>query len=161
MWKLYIDRESSDDGFEARLMIISPESTEFTNALKFKFRAINNEAEYEAVIDGLRIAKEMKIEEITIFVVSQLVANQVNGSYKAKHHYMKQYLQITKELLKGFRHVEFQYIRRNQNKKADALSKLASLTFEQLTIKVLVEKLASKSIYEKQVADIATEEENS
>ncbi|GJZ66101.1 reverse transcriptase domain-containing protein [Tanacetum coccineum] len=35
----------------------------------------NNEAEYEAIIAGLRIAKEMKIEEIIVFMDSQLVAN--------------------------------------------------------------------------------------
>ncbi|GJT80287.1 reverse transcriptase domain-containing protein [Tanacetum coccineum] len=102
----------------------------------------------------------MKIDEITVFVDSQLVAHQVNGSYEAKHHHIKQYLQITKELLKSFRRSEVQYIRRNKNKKAYALSKLASLTFEHLTKKVLVEKLANKSIYEKQVVEATTEEEN-
>ncbi|GJX29469.1 probable xyloglucan endotransglucosylase/hydrolase protein 30 [Tanacetum coccineum] len=100
---------------------------EFTYALKFEFKETNNEAGYEAVIAGLRIAKEMKIEEIIVFIGSQLVANQVNG---------------------------------NHNKKADALSKLASLTFEHLTKKALVEKLVTKSIYEKQVADVTTKEED-
>ncbi|GJR18296.1 reverse transcriptase domain-containing protein [Tanacetum coccineum] len=56
---------------------------------------------------------------------------------------------------------EVQCIKRNQNKKANALSKLTSLTFEQFTKKVLVEKLANKSIYEKQVAEIVTEKEDS
>ncbi|GJR69957.1 reverse transcriptase domain-containing protein [Tanacetum coccineum] len=125
-WKLYIDGASSSDGSGAGLNIVSPKGMEYTYALKFEFTTTNNEAEYEAVIAGLRIAREMKIEEITVFVDSQLV----------------------------------QYIRMNQNKKADALSKLASLTFEHLTKKVLVEKLANKSIYEKQVAEAATEEEN-
>ncbi|GKB60550.1 reverse transcriptase domain-containing protein [Tanacetum coccineum] len=134
-WKLYIDGASSSD-------------------------ATNNEAEYEAVI-GLRIAKEMKIEEITVFVDSQLVANQVNRSYEAKHHHIKQYIQIAKELLKSFRRSEVQYIRRNQNKKADALSKLASLTLKNLTKRVLVKKLVNKLIYEKQVVETAIEEENS
>nr|GEZ38395.1 reverse transcriptase domain-containing protein [Tanacetum cinerariifolium] len=44
----------------------------------------NNEAEYEAVIARLRIAKEMKIEDITVFVDSQLIANQVNGFHNKK-----------------------------------------------------------------------------
>ncbi|GKE53800.1 reverse transcriptase domain-containing protein, partial [Tanacetum coccineum] len=150
-WKLYTDRASSSDGSGAGLMIVSPEGMEFTYALKFEFTATNNEAEYEVVIAGLRIAKEMKIEEITMFVDSQLVANQVNGSYEAKHHHIKQYLQIAKELLRSFRRSKVQYIRRNQNKKADALSKRTSLTFDHLTKRVLVEKLANKSIYEKRV----------
>ncbi|GJT19869.1 reverse transcriptase domain-containing protein [Tanacetum coccineum] len=110
-WRLYTDESSSDDGYGAGLMIVSPEGMEFTYALKFKFTATNNEAEYEAVITCLRIAIEMKIEEI-------------------------------------------------MNKKADALSKLASLTFEHLTKKVLVEKLENKSIYEKQEADVTTKEED-
>ncbi|GKC55725.1 reverse transcriptase domain-containing protein [Tanacetum coccineum] len=132
-WKLYTDRASSSDGSGAGLMIVSPEGMEFTYALKFKFTATNNKAEYKAVIAGLWIAKEMKIEEITVFVDSQLVANQVNRSYEVKHHNIKQYLQIANELLRSFRRSKVQYIRRNQNKKADALSKLTSLTFEHLT----------------------------
>ncbi|GJT27644.1 reverse transcriptase domain-containing protein [Tanacetum coccineum] len=133
------------------------EGTKFMYALKFEFTATNNEAEYEAVIARLRIAKETKIEEITDFIDSQLVANQVNGLYEAKHDHTRQYLQITKDMLKNFRHLEVQYIRRSQNKKVDALSKLASLTFEHLTKKVLVEKLMKKSIYEKQVAEATAE----
>ncbi|GJV58719.1 reverse transcriptase domain-containing protein [Tanacetum coccineum] len=88
-WKLYTDGASSGDGSGAGLMIVNPEGTKFTYALKFEFTATNNEAEYEAVIAGLRIAKEMKIEEITVFVDSQLVANQVNGLYEAKHNHTR------------------------------------------------------------------------
>ncbi|GJZ06103.1 reverse transcriptase domain-containing protein [Tanacetum coccineum] len=61
--------------------IINPKGTEFTYALKFDFTATNNEAGYEAVIARLRIAKEMKKKEITVFVDLQLVASQVNGLY--------------------------------------------------------------------------------
>ncbi|GJW62697.1 reverse transcriptase domain-containing protein [Tanacetum coccineum] len=91
-WKLYTNEASSSDGSGAGLMIVSPEGMEFIYALKFEFMETNNEAEYEVVIAGLLIAKEMKIEEIIVFVDSQLIANQVNGSYEAKHHHMKQYL---------------------------------------------------------------------
>ncbi|GJW36474.1 reverse transcriptase domain-containing protein [Tanacetum coccineum] len=89
-WKLYTDGASSGDGSEAGLIIVSPEGTEFTYALKFEFTTTNNEAEYEAVIARLCIAREMKIKEVTVFVDSQLAANQVNGSYEAKHDYTKQ-----------------------------------------------------------------------
>ncbi|GJV88902.1 reverse transcriptase domain-containing protein [Tanacetum coccineum] len=44
-WKLYTDGASSGDGSDSRLMVVSPEGTEFTYALKFEFRATNNEAE--------------------------------------------------------------------------------------------------------------------
>ncbi|GJR50972.1 reverse transcriptase domain-containing protein [Tanacetum coccineum] len=56
-WKLYTDGASSGNGSGAGLMIVNPEGTKFTYALKFKFTATNNEVEYEVVIARLRIAK--------------------------------------------------------------------------------------------------------
>ncbi|GKA73323.1 reverse transcriptase domain-containing protein, partial [Tanacetum coccineum] len=66
-WKLYTDESLSMEGSRADLMVVSPKGTEFTCALKFEVTATNNKVEYEAIIAGLRIAKEIKIEEITIF----------------------------------------------------------------------------------------------
>ncbi|GJS00908.1 reverse transcriptase domain-containing protein [Tanacetum coccineum] len=51
-----------------------------------------------------------------------------------------------------------EHVRRNQNKKADALSKLASMTFEHLTKEVLVEVLTKRSIEEKEVLKVDTQE---
>nr|GEV18184.1 reverse transcriptase domain-containing protein [Tanacetum cinerariifolium] len=57
---------------------------EFTYALRFRFEATNNEAEYKALIVGLRIEKEMGVKNLQENVDSRLVANQVNGTYIAK-----------------------------------------------------------------------------
>ncbi|GJY46759.1 reverse transcriptase domain-containing protein [Tanacetum coccineum] len=54
-----------------------------------------------------------------------------------------------------------EHVRRNQNKKADALSKLASMTFEHLIKEVLVEVLAKRSIEEKEVLKVEIEEKRS
>ncbi|GJY21743.1 reverse transcriptase domain-containing protein [Tanacetum coccineum] len=78
-WGLYTDGASSDDSSGAGLMIVNLEGMEFTYALKFEFTATNNEAEYEAVIAGLRIAKEMKIEEIIVFVAAAVVVLRLRG----------------------------------------------------------------------------------
>ncbi|GKB01399.1 reverse transcriptase domain-containing protein [Tanacetum coccineum] len=53
----------------------------------FEFDATNNEAKYEALIAGLRIAEQMGIKNLQTHVDSRLVANQVNGSYIAKEGY--------------------------------------------------------------------------
>ena len=50
-------------------------------ALRLQFPTSNNEAEYEALIAGLRLAKEMGLEQVKIYSDSQLVVNQVNGDY--------------------------------------------------------------------------------
>nr|GEW05364.1 reverse transcriptase domain-containing protein [Tanacetum cinerariifolium] len=58
-WILFTDGSSCIDGFEAGLIITNPKGMEFTYALRFRFNATNNEAEYEALIAGLRIAGQM------------------------------------------------------------------------------------------------------
>ncbi|GKC25582.1 reverse transcriptase domain-containing protein, partial [Tanacetum coccineum] len=55
-WVLFTDGSSCIDGSGAGLIITNPEGMEFTYALRFRFNATNNEAEYEALIAGLRIA---------------------------------------------------------------------------------------------------------
>ncbi|GJR70262.1 reverse transcriptase domain-containing protein [Tanacetum coccineum] len=62
------------------------------------FDATNNEAEYKALIAGLRIAEQMGIKNLQAHVDSRLVANQVNGSYIAKESGMIQYLEKVKAL---------------------------------------------------------------
>ncbi|GJU97960.1 reverse transcriptase domain-containing protein [Tanacetum coccineum] len=159
-WKLFTDRSSSSDGSGAGFMLVNLEGKEYTYALRFEFKTTNNEAEYEALLAGLPIAKEMKIQERIIFVDSQLVANQVNGLFEVRQPVIKQYLEKEKELLASFPTYSIEHIKRDQNKKADALSKLASMTFSKLAKEVLVEVLQEKSITQKEIADVTQEEED-
>ncbi|GKB16137.1 reverse transcriptase domain-containing protein [Tanacetum coccineum] len=102
-WKLYTDGASSSDGAGARLMLIDPAGKEYTYAIRFEFETTNNEAEYEALLAGLRIAQEMEITKVAIFLDSQLVVNQIKGTYAAKQLSIKSYLQKVKTALKGFK----------------------------------------------------------
>nr|GFA85518.1 reverse transcriptase domain-containing protein [Tanacetum cinerariifolium]GFA87099.1 reverse transcriptase domain-containing protein [Tanacetum cinerariifolium] len=89
-WKLYTNRASSFDGSKAGLILVDSKGKEYTYALRFEFETTKNEAKYEALLAGLRIAKERKIQELIIFVDSQLVANQVNGLFEARKPVIKQ-----------------------------------------------------------------------
>ncbi|XP_022015096.1 uncharacterized protein LOC110914618 [Helianthus annuus] len=150
-WKLFTDGASSVEGSRAGLVLINPEGLEFTYALRFDFHTTNNEAEYEALIIGLRLAKEIKVQKLEVFTDSLLVSSQVNDSYVAKEPNMRRYKEKSKELMNTFQTCSVKQIPRSQNKKADALSKLASLTFAHLTKKVLVEVLKAPSIDELEV----------
>ena len=61
-------------------------------ALRFGFKASNNEAKYEALIVGLKLAKEMKVESLEIFSDSQLVVCQITDEYQAREEKMAAYL---------------------------------------------------------------------
>nr|GFC40305.1 reverse transcriptase domain-containing protein [Tanacetum cinerariifolium] len=78
-WILFTDGSSCTDGSRAGLILTNPVGMEFTYALRFRFDAINNEAEYKALISGLRIAEQMGVKNLQANVDSRLVANQVNG----------------------------------------------------------------------------------
>ncbi|GKB76977.1 reverse transcriptase domain-containing protein [Tanacetum coccineum] len=131
---------------------------EFTYALRFRFDATNNEAEYEALIAGLRIAEQMGVKNLQANVDSRLVANQVNGTYVAKEADMIRYLEKVKALTGGFKAFTIKQIPRSENKKADALSKIASTSFAHLSKQVLVEELKEKSISEVEVLTVVEEE---
>nr|GEW80131.1 reverse transcriptase domain-containing protein [Tanacetum cinerariifolium] len=88
-WKLFTDGASSSDGSGAGLVLVNPKGKEYTYTLRFEFETTNNEAEYKALVAGLRIAKEMQIQELAIFVDSQLVASQDKGLFEAKKQTIK------------------------------------------------------------------------
>nr|GEV14250.1 reverse transcriptase domain-containing protein [Tanacetum cinerariifolium] len=122
------------------------------------FAASNNEAEYEALIAGLRIAVQMGVQNVHVSVDSKLVANQVLGTYVAKKENMIKYLEKVKSLISGFTNFSISQVPRSKNKKADSLSKIASTSFAHLSKQALVEILKEKSIKEKEVTTVVEED---
>ncbi|GJV43122.1 reverse transcriptase domain-containing protein [Tanacetum coccineum] len=157
-WTLFTDGSSCIDGSGVVLILTNPKGVEFTYAMRFRFEATNNEAEYEALIPGLRITEQMGVKNLQANVDSRLVANQVNGSYVAKESGMVQYLEKVKTLTSSFKEFSIKQVPRSENKKADSLSKIASISFAHLSKQVLVEELNEKSINEKGVLAIVEEE---
>nr|GEY26482.1 reverse transcriptase domain-containing protein [Tanacetum cinerariifolium] len=155
LWTLLMDKSSCVDGSGAGLILKSPEGTEFIYALRFQFTASNNEAEYAALIVGLRIAAQMGVCNVHVSVDSKLVANQVLGTYVAKEENMVKYLEKTKSLVSGFANFFISQVPRSKNKKADALRKIASTSFAHLSKQVLVEVHKEKSIQEEEVTTVS------
>ncbi|GJU48061.1 reverse transcriptase domain-containing protein [Tanacetum coccineum] len=157
-WTLFTDGLSCVDGSDAGLILTSPEGTKFTYVLRFQFTDSNNEAEYEALIASLRIAAQMGVHNLHVSVDSKLGANQVLGTYIAKEENMVMYLEKAKNPISGFANFSISQVPRSKNKKADALSKIASTSFAHLSKQVLVEVLKEKSIQEKEVVTVVEEE---
>ncbi|GJZ09477.1 reverse transcriptase domain-containing protein [Tanacetum coccineum] len=152
------DGSSCLEGSGAGIIIINPEGMKFTYVLRFEFDASNNEAEYEALVAGLRIAEQMGVKNLAARVDSLLVANQINESYIAKEHNIIQYLEKAKTLISGFNKFSIEQVPRSENKKADAFSMITSTSFAHLTKQVLVEVLKKKSIEEKEILTVVEEE---
>ncbi|XP_021985709.1 uncharacterized protein LOC110881870 [Helianthus annuus] len=151
LWLLYTDGASNEDGAGAGLRLVSPEKHEFTYAIKLDFKNTNNEAEYEAFLAGLRLAIKMGAQNLQARVDSLLIASQINGIYDAKGEVMALYLDQAKELLQRFNSYKVVHINRSENKPADALSKLASTSFQHLAKDVRIEVLKNPSVLLRQV----------
>ncbi|GJR67559.1 reverse transcriptase domain-containing protein [Tanacetum coccineum] len=143
---LFTDGASSSKGSGAGLVLISLTKTEYTYALRLTFKSTNNQAEYEALLAGLRIAKKMGLQALSVKVDSKLVASQINGDYVACKENMIRYLTKAREYIKCLKSFWIKNIPRNQNQKADVLSKLASVAFNHLTKEILVETLDAPSM---------------
>ncbi|XP_068502070.1 uncharacterized protein [Phaseolus vulgaris] len=94
-------------------------------ALRFAFKASNNQAEYEALIVGMLLAKEMGAQSLLVKRDSQLVAGQVTEEYQAKDLQMAAYLKYVQVLKGAFTTFELMHVPREQNARADLLAKLA------------------------------------
>jgi hypothetical protein len=125
---LYVDGASCQEWSGIGLLLLSPDGKDTTHAVKLNFKASKDECEYEALIAGLRLAVKMKAQAVQAHMD------------EAKDGTMAQYLHVCQGVMKIFRACEVVHVSRSQNKKVDALSKLASC-FTDPTTKVSIEEL--------------------
>ncbi|CAL8993374.1 unnamed protein product [Prunus brigantina] len=147
-WTLYVDGSSNRQGSGAGLVLRTPNHTTIEYAIRFQFRASNNEAEYEALLAGLRLAQRTGAERLLIYSYSQLVINQVGTEFIAKDESMAAYLAWARRLLSQFKTYHIRQIPRSENSHADALSRLASAIDDRIGRHVPVEVLARRSTTE-------------
>ncbi|KAI3780027.1 hypothetical protein L2E82_09872 [Cichorium intybus] len=156
-WKLHTDGAAGKEGCGVGIILQSPQNEEMTYALRFDFQTSNNEAEYEALISGLRLAASSRVKDLEVLSDSMLVTSHVNRTYEARDPRMKRYVEMVSNTAKAFNSFTIRQIPRLENRRADVLSKLASTSFDHLTKKVLVEVLKERSIEETHVNEIANE----
>ena len=76
-WTIFVDGASSATGNGAGIILENEEGTLVEVSLALSFPTFNNQAKYEAFLTGLRLAKDLGVEEVKIFTDSQLVTSQV------------------------------------------------------------------------------------
>ena len=81
--KVFVDGASSALGAGAKIVIITLEGIRLEHSFRLRFRPFNNEAEYEALLAGLRVVLGMGAQDVEIYSDSRLVINQVQGNFKA------------------------------------------------------------------------------
>jgi ribonuclease HI len=89
-------------------------------------RTTNNVAEYSALIRALEEARLHGCDAIAVFTDSELMAHQLNGRYAVKAPHLLPLFQRARLLLRQFDSATVTHVRRERNKRADALSNLGA-----------------------------------
>ncbi|XP_058733115.1 uncharacterized protein LOC131604708 [Vicia villosa] len=109
-WTLYVDGASNPSGSGAGVILENGEGTLIEVSLSLSFPISNNQAEYEALLVGLRLAYDLDAEEIEVFTDSQLVASHISGEYQVKSDYLAGYLSLVRKKMVWFKNATVKHI---------------------------------------------------
>ena len=117
---------STSKGAGAGILFVSPRGEQLKYVLQLLFKATNNEAEYEALIHGLRIAASLGIKRLLAYGDSKVVIQQVNKDWDCTQEKMDAYCKEIRRLEAHFYSLEFHHVLQDYNVAANVLSKLGS-----------------------------------
>jgi ribonuclease HI len=126
LWTMYFDGSLMKTGAGAGLLFISPLRKHVRYVLRLHFPASNNVAEYEALVNGLRIAVELGVRRLDARGDSQLVIDQVMKNSHCRDPKMEAYCDEVQHLEDKFYRLELNHIARRYNETTDELAKIAS-----------------------------------
>uniref|UniRef100_A0A8R7TEY3 RNase H type-1 domain-containing protein n=1 Tax=Triticum urartu TaxID=4572 RepID=A0A8R7TEY3_TRIUA len=125
-WRMHFDGSKMQPGLGAGIVLFSPKGDRLKYALQIHFAASNNVTEYEALVHGLRPAKELGIRCILCYGDSDLVVQQCSGEWDAHDSNMASYRFLVQKLSGFFEGCEFLHVPRVENEAADTLAKITS-----------------------------------
>jgi ribonuclease HI len=125
LWTMYFDGSLMKTGAGAGLLFISPLGKHVRYVIRLHFPASNNVAEYEALVNGLRIAIELGVWRLDAHGDSQLVIDQVMKNSHCRDRKMEAYCDEVRRLEDKFYGLELNHIARRNNETTDELAKIA------------------------------------
>ena len=155
-WMLSVDGASNIKGSRARVILEDSDGVLVEQSVKFAFKANNNQAEYEALLAGMRLAVHMGVKSLMVWSDSQLVTEQVAGNFQAKDPHLTKYMAQVRVMTKEFADFELVYVPKDQNARADLLSKLASTKRPDNHRSVIQENLEFPSVSVDDVMQVTT-----
>jgi ribonuclease HI len=126
IWSLYFDGSKSKEGAGAGCIIIDLAGNKTLLACRLEFECTNNIAEYEALLQGLRKALDMHIQNLVVFGDSEIVVRQVRDSIHCLSPHLKCYQSEVWSLMNKFSSFNINSIPRLNNAEADLLANVAS-----------------------------------
>ena len=111
---MHFDGSKMHTGLGAGIILTSPKGDKLKYALQIHFAASNNVAEYEALIHGLPLAKDLGIRRILCYGDSDLVVQWSSGDWDAKDANMASYRFLVQQLSEYFEGCKFLHVPRTK-----------------------------------------------
>jgi len=125
-WTMHVDGSSNPQGAGAGIVLEGPGDILIEQSLRFNFKTSNNQAEYEAIIAGLNLARDVGAKKLFCKTDSKLTVGHLNDDYQVKDTLLSQYYHTVTALIEHFEAFKIEHVPRSNNTRADLLSKLAS-----------------------------------
>ena len=142
---MYVDGAANQRESGVGLVLISPERATIEKSLRLRFSATNNEAKYEALLQGMAMVQKMGGRVVEMFSDLRLVVGQVKGEMEARDVRMQEYLNQVKHLRPSFDLFSLSHISRSGNTHADSLATLATSSAGKLPQIIVVKHLSKAS----------------
>jgi len=121
-WTLFFDGSTCDRGAGIGIVLISPRGRKYEFSLPIVAMSTNNQVEYQALIKGLELLREIHPDAIEIFGDSMLVINQLAGSYVCRSEVLITYHERSMQLLMEFKDFRLEHVPRLHNEEANRLA---------------------------------------
>jgi ribonuclease HI len=125
-WTLFFDGSTCGEGAGIGIVLISPQGRKYEFSLPIVATSTNNQAEYQALIKGLELLREIRADAVEIFGDSMLVINQLAGIYECRNEVLISYHERCVQLLKEFKDFCLEHIPLLHNEETNQLAQHAS-----------------------------------
>ncbi|XP_016650470.1 PREDICTED: uncharacterized protein LOC107881355 [Prunus mume] len=164
-WTMYFDGFSTETRSGTGVVIESPQGQRWQFAFQLDFKCTNNQAEYEALIIGLEILKEIKATRVLVYGDSPLVINQLTGEYQCTSENLTMYYVTALNTAREFSRISFVHVPCTKNHEANEMAQVASgvnipdsdhdrvIRIERRTLPVLTERGMTMQVSSAEITD--------
>ncbi|GJW92759.1 reverse transcriptase domain-containing protein [Tanacetum coccineum] len=137
-WRLYVGKETIEEGSGVGIILVSPEEKIHSYAIRLKFHASNHVMDYKALLAGLAASTNQGMKDLHVFINALTLVAQVEGSHTQVTEHERKYNEEILDATTLFHRFQITYLPKNLNSKAEVLTGLATIKLEFLDQEVSV-----------------------
>ncbi|GKB01474.1 reverse transcriptase domain-containing protein [Tanacetum coccineum] len=137
-WRLYLGRETIEEGSGVGIILISPKEKMYSYAIWLKFKASNHAMDCEALLAGLAASANQGMKDLHVFIDSLTLVTQVEGNHTPATEQERRYKEEIMDAMVPFHRFRITHLPKILNLKAEVLTGLATIKLEFLNQEVSV-----------------------